>query len=152
MSPAAHLSAPVAGGLAVAALAATLAGTTAYQAGTVRVFVKENRPGGERVRLVVPAILINWGIKLVPEASLRDLPSDVRPWLPAIRIASTELARCPDGPLIELQEQRERVSIAKRNGALVIDVDSEDETVHVSVPLQTLAVVARELESAGPVR
>lgn len=144
MSLPAHLSVAGAGGLAVA-----LAGAT-YQAGMVRVSVEEKRPDGEHIRLAVPAILIHGGLKLVPDAKLQELPADARRWMPVIRIASAELARCPDGPLVEIRDQNERVTIAKRKGALVIDVDSTDETVHLSVPLRTLALVARELESASP--
>jgi len=120
-----------------------------YQYGAVTVYVEEKKPGGERVRLWVPGVLAPVALKLVPAEELR-LPPEARQWMPALRAASEELERVEDFTLVDVQDGREHVRIEKRDGALVIDVVSEDETVHVSVPLRVVVSVARELESASP--
>ena len=120
-----------------------------YQYGAVKVYVEEKKPGGERVRLWVPGVLAPVALKLVPAEELR-LPPEARRWMPALRVAGEELERVEDFILVEVEDGRERVRIEKRNGALVIDVVSPDETVHLSVPLRVVLSVARQLESAGP--
>ncbi|MBI2956471.1 MAG: hypothetical protein HYY26_04065 [Acidobacteria bacterium] len=124
----------------------TLAAAT-YRSGLIRVYVEEKQPGGDRVRLIVPAVVVCWGLKLVPEAELREAVADAREWLPAAAIASRELTRYPDASFVEIVSPEERVTIVKRDGALVVDVDSLSETVHISVPLAALAEVAEELEA-----
>ena len=120
-----------------------------YQYGAIKVYVEEKKPGGERVRLWVPGVLAPVALKLVPAEELR-LPPEARRWMPALRAAGEELERVEDFTLVEVEDGREHVRIEKRNGALVIDVVSDDETVHVSVPLRVVVSVARQLESAGP--
>jgi hypothetical protein len=120
-----------------------------YQYGAVKVYVEEKRPGGERVRLWVPGVLAPVALKLIPDEELR-LPPEARRWMPALRAAGEELQRVEDFTLVEVEDGGERVRIEKRNGALLIDVVSEDETVHVSIPLRVVLSVARQLESAGP--
>lgn len=133
-----------------------LAGTTALagaylaQQGAVRVSVDEHRANGKHVHLLVPAALVPIGMSFVPEEELRAAAAQARPFLPAIRVASTELARLPDCDFIEAQDAYEHVKITKRGGSLVIDVQSPQETVHVSFPLRPAAHVAAQLESLGP--
>jgi len=120
-----------------------------YQYGAVTVYVEEKKPGGDRVRLWVPGVLAPVALKLVPDKELR-LPPEARQWMPALRAASEELARVEDFTLVEVRAPGEHVTIVKRHGALVIDFVSEDETVHVSVPLRVVISVAKELEPAAP--
>ena len=54
-------------------------------------------------------------------------------------------ARCPDGPLVEVDSNREHVRIHKQGRSLFIDVDSEEETVHVSFRLQAAADTVSQL-------
>ena len=133
-----------------------LAGTTALagaylvQQGTVRVSVDEHRANGRHVHLLVPAALVPMGMRFVPEENLLDAARQARPFLPTIRVASAELARLPDCDLVEVQDVNKYVKITKRGGSLVIDVQSPEETVHVSFPLRLTDRVAAQLESVGP--
>jgi hypothetical protein len=45
---------------------------------------------------------------------------------------------------------QEKVSIVKRGDSLIIDVDEANETVHVSVPLKVVGVVARQIGRVSP--
>ena len=46
--------------------------------------------------------------------------------------------------------RHEKVAIAKRGESLVIDVDSEQDRVHVSFPVRLAAKAAREIRAAEP--
>ncbi len=133
-----------------------LAGTTALagaylvQQGAVRVSVDEHRANGRHVHLLVPAALVQMGMRFVPEENLLDAATQARVFLPTIRVASAELARLPDCDLVEVQDVNKHVKIAKREGSLVIDVQSPEETVHVSFPLRLADRIAAQLESLGP--
>jgi len=126
-----------------------LAGAYVVHEGAVRIAVDEQAPGGTHIHLLLPAALVPVGMKFVPDQKLREATAQARPWLPAIRAASQELARLPDSDLVEVRDAEQHVSISKRGALLVIDVQSTRESVHVSVPLHTVEEVAREVESWG---
>lgn len=143
----------VAASLPFVVMAAVLLGVTAaFGTGMVRVYVDEKKPGGEHVHILVPAALVPVALHFVPDEKLRTASAGIQPWLPAVRAASEELARCPDGLLVEVSDGGERVSIIKLSGSLIIDVHSEKETVHVSLPLSVVSSVASRLEAIGPTR
>ncbi len=119
----------------------------AYSMGTVTVAVDEKRPEGHHLYVPVPAIVIPLGVRLAPPGDLADAAVEVRPWLPAIKAASEELARCPDTTLVEVTDSEEKVRIAKRGDSIVVDVDGQEESVHVSVPLGTAYTLASQFES-----
>jgi hypothetical protein len=149
---------PATGGLSTIAAGASglalgtlvLVAAVIYDTGAVRVRVHEKGPDGTNIRLLVPAVVIPAALRLAPEEDLRKASTEIQPYLPAIKIAAEELAKCPDGPLVLVTSPKERVSIVKRGDSLVIDVDSPRETVHVSFPLKMVCSVARRFESVGP--
>jgi len=122
-----------------------LGGIAVYNEGAVRVDVREKTGDREHIHLVVPAIVLPVAVRLVPRDKLKDARHDIRPWLPAIKAASEELGRCPDGPLVEVDSNHEHVRIHKLGGSLFIAVDSEDETVLVSFPLEAAADTVSQL-------
>jgi hypothetical protein len=52
--------------------------------------------------------------------------------------------------LVEVTSPHEKVSIVKRGDSLIIDVDDANETVHISVPLKVVGVVARQIGRVPP--
>lgn len=139
------------GGVPAVMLGTVLVGGAAlYSAGTVRVAVHEKKPGGTNISLALPAAAVPLALKFVPDRRLQNLPPEMRAFLPAIQIAGRELAGYPDVTLVQVENPHEKVSIVKRGGSLVIDVDSRRETVHVSFPLRIVAAVARDLETSAP--
>jgi len=122
-----------------------IGGALVYNEGAVRVDVREKIRSGKHIYLVVPAAVLPAAARLVPRDKLEDARREVGPWLPTIKVASTELARCPDGPLVEVDSNRDHVRIHKQGGSLFIDVDSEEETVHVSFPLEAAADTLSQL-------
>jgi hypothetical protein len=133
--------------LAAPALLVTLTGAFVCSMGMVRVKVQSKSPGGEHVHVIAPAVVLPVGAMFVPKEKVRRASRDLQQWLPVIRAATEELERCSDGPLVQVDNRHEHVKIAKVNDALVIDVDDETETVHVSVPLRAAAYACYQLAS-----
>ncbi|MBZ5551831.1 MAG: hypothetical protein LAO21_03855 [Acidobacteriia bacterium] len=123
------------------------AGAAVYQAGAVRVSVDEKRPDGHHIHLIAPAAAIPIGIRFVPDRALRHASSEVRPWLPAIEVAVTELEKYRDFTLVEVEDGQDHVKIRKIGPSMVIDVDSTDATVHVSFPLRSAMSALRRIEA-----
>lgn len=122
----------------------------AYNAGAVRVSVEEKKPGGQHVHLMVPAVAVPLALAFIPSDKLQQKAAELRPWLPAIRIASRELERTPDFVLVEVFDSDEHVRITKRGGSLFVDVNSAQEDVHVEVPLHMVRSVAEKLSDGLP--
>ena len=120
-------------------------GVLVYNEGAVRVDVREKTGDREHIHLIVPAVVLPLAVWLVPRAKLHDARHEIRPWLPTIKAASQELARCPDGPLVEVDSPREHVRIHKLGNSLFIAVDSDEETVLVSFPLEAAADTVSQL-------
>lgn len=116
-------------------------------AGMIGVRVHEKKPDGTNLLLYVPAVLVPLGMKIAPERQLESAMRRAKEFLPAMRIVAEELERMPDGLLVEVLSPREHVMIVKSGGSLVVDVDNDRETVHVSVPLQMVRNLARDLEA-----
>jgi len=131
--------------------AVVLAGAYLIHEGAIRVRVDEQGAKGNHLHLFVPAGLVPAGMMFVPEAKLREVTAEARPWLPAVQAASGELARYADCDLVEVRDADEHVYIAKRGALLIIDVHSPQETVHISFPLKMLEKVAQRLGALGPV-
>lgn len=123
-----------------------MAGVVA-DAGFVHVKVHEQKPDGANINLWVPAILGTAGVHAIPEHKLRQILQKSEGVMPALRVAAEELQRIPDGPLVEVESPRERVSIVKRGGYLDIKVHDQSDDVELSVPLSMLEDIGRTLES-----
>jgi hypothetical protein len=85
-------------------------------------------------------------LNCVPDRLCLEASEEMERWGPAIRVACNELTRCEDGVFVEVESYDETVLIAKRGKALVIDVESEDESVHITVPLATVKHVVSKIE------
>jgi len=128
-----------------------LTGAVVYDTGAIRVDVREKKSDGDHVRVWVPAIVLPIAAYVAPKEKLREASQEIRPWLPTIRAATEELSRCPDTTLVQVDDRHEHVRIAKLGDALVIDVDDEGETVHVSIPIKVIGYTASQLASdEGP--
>ncbi|PYV12951.1 MAG: hypothetical protein DMG21_22275 [Acidobacteria bacterium] len=125
------------------------AGVVTYQDGVVEVSVHEKRAGGENIHLILPGVLVPAALHLVPKEKMKDEmhgeAREIEEWLPAARIAARELERIPDGPLVEVDDHHDHVRIFKRGGSLIVDVDDNQNTVHVSVPVALVRSVAENL-------
>jgi hypothetical protein len=122
-----------------------LGGVVVYNEGAVKVEVRGKTDKNEHVHVIVPAVILPVAARMVPRKALKDKRDEIELWLPTIEAAADGLARCPDGPLVQVDNQHEHVLIQKQSGSLVVDVDSDEETVHVAIPLGAVAGAARQL-------
>jgi hypothetical protein len=117
------------------------------QAGMIVVDVKEHGPGGSNVHVRVPAAMVQLALPFVPDVMCEDTSGDFERWSPVVRELCGELERMEDGVLVEVTGGRENVQIMKKKGSLTIDVDSDDETVHIVMPIGTVSAVLSKLET-----
>jgi hypothetical protein len=120
-------------------------GASVYRAGMVQVSVS----GREGLSLAVPGILVPAAMSFVPDSALRDTALELEPYLPMVRAAIDELSRCEDGLFVHVVGRGEEVRVGKRNGALYVDVRSNDGNVHVSIPIHAVTPVLARLEAAS---
>ena len=128
---------------------ALVAGGIVSSQGFIHVRVFEKQKEGTHLRLVVPAMAVPIALRFVPSGHLEEAARKVRPLLPAIGAAATQLANCPDGTLVDVIDPGEHVSVAKSGNSLVVDVNDRKEIVHVSVPLATVRSAANIIAESG---
>ena len=124
-----------------------IGGAVLFHEGAITVNVKETKLDGknEHVFVVAPAAIVPWAIKFIPANHMPRLPEEARNALPAVQAAADELERIPDTVLVEVEGKREHVKVAKSGGYLTVDVTSDREEVHVSVPLRAARHTIEEL-------
>ncbi|MGH9709820.1 MAG: hypothetical protein ACRD37_04675 [Candidatus Acidiferrales bacterium] len=128
---------------------ALVAGAVVSSEGFIHVKVYEKQTDGTHISLVVPAMIVPVTLKFVPNHYLAQGGTELRRYLPVIDAAISGLADCPDGPLVDVTDPDEHVSLVKSGGSIVVDVDNPGETVHVSVPLHATRSAIDEIASAG---
>lgn len=113
-----------------------VAGAALSSEGFIQVKVQEKHANGTHINLIVPAAAVPLALHFAPRERLADASGDVKRYLPIIDAAIPALVECPDGVLVEVVDQDSHVLITKSGGSLVIDVNDNDDNVHVSVPLR----------------
>jgi hypothetical protein len=129
-----------------------IGGAVLFHEGAITVNVEEKKPGGDHVVVFAPAAVVPWAIRLTPREHfpMENIPVEARPAISALAAATDKLRDMPDFVLVEVQSAREYVKIQKIGGSLVINVDSDKETVHVSVPLRAARHALEELAARLP--
>ena len=120
-------------------------GSQVWEPGTIDVRVVEKHPGGCNVGATVPAMMVPVAMHLIPaECHMQidaDLDEDTRMALDMARAVISQLGRCPDGIYVDVQSDRDIVTIEKRDGKFHIFVDTPDERIDLSVPVHTVSSV-----------
>jgi hypothetical protein len=118
---------------------------TVYRAGMIEIEVQEKGSSGSNISLKIPGVIVPAAARLLPNEALQQAGHEIEGWLPAIRAAVDELATCEDVVFVHVLG-REEVTIAKRDGSIIIHVESDEERVRISVPLHTLSPALASLE------
>ena len=118
--------------------------------GMIEVNVVERQPEVHHVYVIAPAMLVPIGMHFAPQRDLSRAAAQIRPWLPTIRAALDQLRETDDVTLVEVKEPGEHVRVAKEGGSIVVDVQDEDETVHVSTPIRVISSTIEQLAASGP--
>lgn len=134
------------GGLGTIAAAAALVSSEGF----VGVRVHEKAPNGTHLTLYVPAVAIDAGLHFVPREHLQEAAEQVRPWLPTIHAAIDAMKSEADTTYVEVTEPGQHVKVCTHSGSIVVDVDNEGDTVHVSAPLRAVDNAVDQIAAAGP--
>jgi hypothetical protein len=118
--------------------------------GMIEVKVVERQPEVHHVYVIAPAMLVPIGMHFAPQRDLSRAAAQIRPWMPTIRAALEQLRESDDVTLVEVKEPREHVRVAKEGGSIVVDVQDENETVHVSTPIRAISSTIEQLAASGP--
>jgi hypothetical protein len=118
--------------------------------GMIEVKVVERKPEVHHVYVIAPAMLVPIGMHFAPQRDLSRAAAQIRPWLPTIRAALEQLRESDDVTLVEVKEPGEHVRVAKEGGSIVVDVQDENETVHVSTPIRAISSTIEQLAASGP--
>jgi hypothetical protein len=118
--------------------------------GMIEVKVVERQPEVHHVYVIAPAMLVPIGMHFAPQRDLSRVAAQIRPWMPTIRAALDQLRESDDVTLVEVKEPGEHVRVAKEGGSIVVDVQDENETVHVSTPIRAISSTIEQLAASGP--
>lgn len=137
-------------------IALGIAGTAVAGAGLLcsegLVHVNVSQKGAERhhVHVIAPALLLPIGMHFVPKAHVAEAAEEIRPMMPVIRETLKQLELCGDLPFVEVNQPGQHVRIAKSGGSIVVDVENEEGSVHISTPIRALSSAVEELAAAAP--
>lgn len=139
------------GALAILMVFGAVSAWAVHSAGMFELDIHERGPGGTDISGIrIPAFLGHMALAFIP-ARVFDCCEDgdfVR-HAPLIQEACQQLRDAPDFVLVEVFSEDEHVLVRKEGSALVIDVTSEDEEVHLAVPLGVARAFARKIEGAS---
>ena len=90
------------------------------------------------------------GCTWCPRHHLEKAVGQARPYLPVLRQLAKELEKYPNAEFVDVTDNTEHVHIGTVDGKIQIDVVTDEETVHVRVPIETLQDVSDHLEASAP--
>jgi hypothetical protein len=145
-------------GVAAVVLAVLLAGgvtwaaVATWQAGAIRVSVRDHRDGGTDLAFVLPAVALDAALAVVPDDARSEIELDPE----AARVLSMVSTVCAglekqdDFVLVDVSSDREKVRVEKRGAVLLVSVESAEESVSLEIPLASITRMARWLGTAAP--
>jgi hypothetical protein len=116
--------------------------------GMIVVNVLEKSPERHHIFVPAPAMLIPIGMHFAPKDKLAEASREIRPYLPTIRAAIEGVRESEDITFVEVKEPGQHVRVAKSGGSIVVDVDDEENTVHVSTPIRAISSAIEQLAAA----
>ncbi len=112
--------------------------------GMIYVDVKEHHDG-MHIWLPVPVSLARLGVTFIPKDNLAEAAKQMQPWMPVIQTTCDELSRIPDTVLVQVDNSHEHVCIEKRGGSIYIDVNSNNDQVHISFPVHAVGSIVAQI-------
>lgn len=117
-----------------------------FQTGIAVVNVQD-KVHGKRIFLPVPVGLMNLGLNMLPGEMLRQVNHDLGPHRKVIQSLANELENIPDTDFVDVQTKKERILISKSGRNVIIDVQTPEESVYVSVPIRATGNIVAKLAS-----
>lgn len=122
-----------------------IVGSSICRTGMIDVRVVEKQPGGCSVGIHVPGALVSVLARCTPRCAFAEIREEAgreaENALDICRVVLDELGRGGDGVYVDVRTAEELVTIEKRDGKLLLFVDTPDETVRCSLPIRVLASV-----------
>ena len=118
--------------------------------GMISVNVETRQPEKHHVFVVAPAMLVPIAMHFVPKDRLEEQAREIQPWMPTIRAGLDALGESDDITFVEVKKPDQRIRVAKSGGSIVVDVNDNDETVHVSTPIRAMSSAIEELAATSP--
>ncbi len=137
----------LAGGIGLMVLITGLAVGWFFSAGALHVHISgsEHQP----LHLIIPGAFVQAGLFLLPQAALADADESCDSaglaWRPLVKAACNALARCPEGEFVRVESADERVIVSKTRRQLLVQVDSDGESLRLEIPLRSLSGIGRQL-------
>jgi hypothetical protein len=97
--------------------------------------------------LPIPMIFVNTALRFTAVSHHINMPDQLNGHYSTLQNVAKELADCPDGPLVEVQDHQDHVLIEKRGSNVIVDVNSDDEKVYVQIPIQATSHTIAQLAS-----
>jgi hypothetical protein len=116
--------------------------------GFVHVKVVEKQPQGFHINVIAPAMLAPIAVHFVPSRDLAPATRQIQPYMPTIRAALDGLRDSEDIVFVDVKEPGEHVHVSKSGGSIVVDVDDDEATVHVSTPIRAVSSTVEQLAAA----
>ena len=105
-------------------------------------------PAETGVSLRIPAVILPAALALVPDQVFGHAEPQLRAAIPIALKACEMLETRGDAVLVEVESRRERVRVAKVGNEIRIDVESNDDEVHVAFPISSVRSVVSRLDRA----
>lgn len=118
--------------------------------GLVQVNVVQKQAQGHHIHVVAPALLLTIGAHFAPKESMAEASAEIQPWMPTIRATLAQLRECDDIAFVEVSRPDQKVRVAKSGGSIVVDVESVEDSVHVSAPIRAMSSAVEELAAMAP--
>ena len=137
----------LAGGIGLMVLITGLAVGWFFSAGALHVHVSgsEHQP----LHIMIPGAFVQAGLFLLPKAALAGVDEDCAAaglaWRPLMEAACTALASCPEGEFVRVESADERVIVSKTRRQLLVQVESDGESLRLEIPLRSLRSFGRQL-------
>ncbi len=113
--------------------------------GAITVNVKEHGSCGDDISICVPASVASAAIFFAPDKMFRNAKHNLQGELPIARAALRALASAPDCVFVEMSSGDENVLIRKIGGELIVEAETDDESVHVRVPVKLVQSVLNRM-------
>jgi hypothetical protein len=118
----------------------------AFQTG-IAVINVHDKVHGKHVFVPVPVGLMNLGLNMIPGEMLSQVSNDLGPHRKVVQSLADELENIPDTDFVDVQGKDQHVLISKSGRNLIIDVQTPEETVYVSVPIRSTGNIVSKLAS-----
>ena len=120
-----------------------LIGSSLMNLGSIEVHVLEKSDDGAMVDVIIPAAIVPVVAGLGSMCSFHgcDLDPETEAALDLASAAMVAMAKSPDGVYVDIRSEDEVVLISKRDGTLHVEVDTAEEAVRASIPLNAARTI-----------